>query len=162
MRWCEECGMRREEIARLEHAHIDWRGKAPILRIPKTKTVPRVFYMWPALVELYHEISAVFNHPKYLFGAFWMGSITQAFGRIRDKLGINCAVVFHSFRYEANSRMADRGVEQKLRMAIMGHVDESTNDGYTQFSEDVVSRLQSASAQVSHAPPQSPIILLPR
>jgi len=135
--WAEQSGMREGEIARMEHRHIVTDGDTPVLKVPKTKTVPRQFFMWSQLYQLYREILQELDLPKgnrYVFGGIRRDSITQAFTRIRERAGVSREVTFHSWRYEANSWMADAGIPKDLRMEILGHVDEHVNRDYTQHA----------------------------
>jgi len=135
--WAEQSGMREGEIARMKHEDVIVSGDTPILRVPKTKTIPRQFFMWPRLYRLYREIVEDLDLPNdnpYVFGGIRRDSITQAFTRIRAQANVSHEVTFHSFRYEANSWMADAGVPKDLRMEILGHVDEHVNRNYTQHA----------------------------
>ncbi|WP_353112573.1 tyrosine-type recombinase/integrase [Salinisphaera dokdonensis] len=145
MRWAEECGMRRAEIARLRHQDINFENEPPILTVPLAKTQPRRFYMWPQLVRLYEEVSTDLGCTEYVFGGIRADSITQAFERIRRKSKISNEVTFHSFRYEANSWMVEKRVPRKLRKQIIGHVSDEMSDHYTEFSEVAAQIMSDAS-----------------
>lgn len=45
---------------------------------------------------------------------------------------------FHSLRHTANSRLADAGVSQELRMRLTGHRSEKVNDGYTKIGVETL------------------------
>lgn len=156
MRWAEECGMRRAEITRLKVGDIDFTEQSPVLTIPVAKTQPRSFYMWPELIDLYKQIRTAVGHGAYLFGGIRADSITQAFGRIRAAADVSSEVVFHSFRYEANSWMAEAGVDKKLRKIIVGHVSDEMSEHYTHFSE-VAADIMSRASRMGHrdTPPHS-------
>ncbi|WP_123592391.1 tyrosine-type recombinase/integrase [Salinisphaera orenii] len=147
MRWAEECGMRRAEIARLKHSDVDLETNPPIIVIRLAKTQPRRFYMWPQLTALYREVTAALGDPTHVFGGVRPDSITQAFERVRRVANISNEVTFHSFRYEANSWMAEKRVPRKLRMQIIGHVSDEMSDHYTEFSETAAQIMADASEQ---------------
>jgi integrase len=48
-----------------------------------------------------------------------------------ERAGITGNVVIHSLRHTRNTRLKDAGVEQKIRMGILGHTSEAVNDIYT-------------------------------
>lgn len=45
---------------------------------------------------------------------------------------------FHSLRHTANSRLADAGVSQEMRMRLTGHRSEKVNDGYTKMAVETL------------------------
>lgn len=146
IRWAEECGMRAGEVAALDSSHLDFTSEPPVLTVPFAKSGTRSYYMWPQLLELYDEIKQVIGPGSLLFGGIKSNAISQAFGRIRDRLEISKAVTFHSLRYEANSWMVEAGVDKKLRMTIIGHVTDEMSEHYTQFSEVASGIMEKASA----------------
>lgn len=157
LRWAEECGMRRAEIANLRPGNIDLSGDMPVLTLPHTKNGnPRSYRMWPELVDLYKQIRRVFGPQNFVFGGIKPGTITQALQRIRKQAGVSTSVSFHSFRYEANSWMVEAGVPRKLRMEIIGHLDDDMSDHYTQFSDEAASIMSKASRHKSRAQPPKP------
>lgn len=80
-------------------------------------------------------------------------ALSSSFARIVDKAGIDREMVreargkrgrasyaysFHSLRHTFNSRLADAGVSQEVRMALVGHQSEEVNAIYTHFHVDTL------------------------
>lgn len=67
------------------------------------------------------------------------GSASSNFRRLLDEAKINynvvdgrCTHTLHSFRHSMATRLHSAGVDERTRMALLGHTSEITNRGYTQ------------------------------
>lgn len=155
MRWAEESGMRRGEIARLRTSHFSTVDNRTTLTVPVAKIQPRTFFVWPRLASVYEQAYAACGQGSRVFPIRKEG-ITQAFQRVRHAAGVPDCVTFHSFRYEANSWMAENGVEKKLRMDIIGHIDDDISDHYTQYSGVAADIVEAAATNQRRSQPPAP------
>ena len=118
-----ETAMRREEIATLKWAQIEY----PLIKLVDTKngenrTVP----MSKKAVELFKSL------PRNIDGKVFKitsDSITQAFERARDRCNLG-HIRFHDLRHEAISRLAKRVPNVIELSAISGHKDLQTLKRY--------------------------------
>jgi integrase len=60
------------------------------------------------------------------------GRVKTGKGRQFRRLG------FHSLRHSFNTGLANRGVSQEIRRALIGHASDATNERYTHFSSEVL------------------------
>ena len=116
--FAQETAARRGEIAAMRWEHVDLNRQT--WHIPKTKNGnSRTIPLSQKAVELLRGII------RRIDGSVWgvqEDSITQAFGRICQRAGIE-DLRFHDLRHEATSRLFEKGLELMDVAAITGHKD---------------------------------------
>ncbi len=113
-----ETAARREEIVRLLWKDVDLGQRVAILRDTKNGTTRRLPLSTRA-IALIKSLPTKETSDR-LF-PLTKDSVTQAFGRIRDKAGIT-DLTFHDLRHEATSRLFELGALNDLQIAtITGH-----------------------------------------
>ena len=132
-----ETGMRRGEILRIEHSHIN--EPLRTLRIPITKNdTPRVIPLSKrALTTL---LEACRGHSEPLFTVS-PNAFRLAWERLRKRAGID-DLHFHDLRHEAISRLFEKGLSIPEVALISGHRDVRMLFRYTHLrAEDIAQRL---------------------
>ena len=78
--------------------------------------------------EAWADADLVFCQPD---GRPWNPDfVSKRFRRLAAQIGVP-PIKLHEARHSANSLMRDAGVDQELRMQIVGHSDKDVNDRYT-------------------------------
>lgn len=116
--WLVETGMRREEAATLRRANIDLAVGVAFIRFTKNGQ-PRSVPLTERAASIVCELPV--RDDGLLFG-LRPDSITQAFGRICARVGID-GLTLHDLRHEATSRLVEKGLTMPEVMAITGHRD---------------------------------------
>ena len=80
------------------------------------------------------------------------GGLSRRFMRLMNKAGIDSKTAagkgkrkfselsYHSLRHTMNSNLANAGVPQEMRMALVGHDDNTVNDTYTHLDINALSK----------------------
>lgn len=136
IRFALETAMRRGEIAAMRWSRIEKDGN--VLVVPKTKNgdLRRVPLSTTATAIL-HDL------PRRIDGKVWgvrADSITQAFGRLCDRVGIE-DLHFHDLRHEATSRLFEKGLNPMQVAAITGHKTLTMLKRYTHLRAEDLARL---------------------
>ncbi len=126
-------GMRRGEILRLRHSHID--PVAEVIYIPHTKNdEPRTVPLHPSLKEI------IDRQPKYDACDFvfaWNGKPVKdcktTWRALKKRLGITRRLRLHDLRHTFGSYLAMNGVDIDERMALMGHKSYIAARIYTHY-----------------------------
>lgn len=124
-RFAVATAMRRGEIARMRWEHVDLSGRT--LVIGKTKNgEQRVIPLRQDALAVLRELRPASAGPVWSLDA---DSISQAFGRARDRAGIE-DLHFHDLRHEAISRLFHLGLAREKVGKISGHRDQRSLDRY--------------------------------
>ena len=62
--------------------------------------------------------------------------MSKRFKKLAAQAGVPVIKLHEGGRHTGNSNMRDAGVDQELRMRIVGHSDRDTNDRYTHTLEE--------------------------
>jgi len=124
-----ETAMRRGEIAALQWEYIDLDDGTAFL--PDTKNgEPRTVPLSPYAIQLLRQAGVKESGRPFPIRA---DSITKAFSRIRDKVGIT-DLRFHDMRHEATSRLFEKGLSATEVKMITGHKSYQMLDRYTHLN----------------------------
>ncbi len=118
--------MRRGEIANMRWEHLKLSER--LLSIPKTKTdVSRVI---PLSQRAAATLAALAGTRQGHVFPLKPDSITQAFGRARERAGL-AGLRFHDLRHEGTSRLFEKGLGLMEVALITGHQSLSMLKRYT-------------------------------
>lgn len=154
-------GLRLGDVSNLEWRHVDLEAKYIRIEPEKGKRRHRRRIHVPIHDSLHRrllEISDENRHEGFVMktlGDSRIGGrsgLSRQFLRIMEKAGVENPKLrdglgkgrafhkygFHSFRHTFNSLLANAGVSQEIRMALVGHESERTNEIYTHLAEETL------------------------
>jgi integrase len=114
-------GQRRDEIADLRRAEIDWESR--LIALPATRTKNGRAHDVPLSATALEILRGVVGERDYLFGRAEGGY--SGFSRAKDRLDERCGVkewTQHDMRRTMATKMADLGVEPHVIEAVLNHV----------------------------------------
>lgn len=135
-----ETAMRRSEIARMRHEHIDPVGST--LHIPASKTDWKTGKKGRTIPLTPKALLIIESLPAREDGLVWgmkPESISQAFTRICKRAGL-VDLRFHDLRHEATSRLTERGFLIQEVSSVTGHQDWKSLKRYTHISAEALAK----------------------
>lgn len=151
------CGLRRGEIAALEWKHVDLERR--LLWVEGTKTAASRRWA-PIPAPALSALSALARTSEWVFPGRGgrrrtPASLTRAFARARERLGIPTETRLHDLRGTFASLLVEGGADPRAVQELLGHTDVRTTlrmyarsraEHKAALVEDALSRLQTAPA----------------
>ena len=138
-------GCRRGEILTLEWAHVDFENGC--LRLPQSKTGPKIVYLAPAALEILQGIERQDDNPFVIVGAkpaTHLVNLTKSWARLRKLAGLD-GVRIHDLRHGFAAIGAAGGLSLPVLGKLLGHAQPGTTARYAHVVGDP---LRKAAAQV--------------
>ena len=131
-------GCRRNEILTLRWEDVDL--EAEELRLPDSKTGPRVVSLAPAAVEVLAELPRVASNPWVIPGrkpGARLSNISKHWSRARRRAGLE-DVRIHDLRHSFASRALALGESLPVIARLLGHAHVQTTARYAHLARDSV------------------------
>lgn len=138
-------------VLKVEHTILQLGGKL-VPGTPKSKAGVRRIYLDHGTAELLRAHKETQDLERQFAGEAWQDSdlifcqadgrpwlpdhVSKRFKKHAAKAGVPVIKLHEGARHTGNSNMRDAGVDQELRMRIVGHSDKDTNDRYTHTLEE--------------------------
>lgn len=133
-------GARLSEILTLGWEHVDVEGEC--LRLPDSKTGPKVVYLPPAALEILAGLEHHEDNPYVIAGAKLgkhLINLQKPWSRIRAKAGLD-DVRIHDLRHSFASMAVAGGLSLPVIGALLGHTQPATTARYAHLADDPLKR----------------------